>query len=104
MRKVESSVAVDQEITTGLKVIIPTVELDFPAAQEYTNVHLYRRPREDTIPSKGLETEVRVGPTLRIREKSKWPSVNALIMAEPLWLREGKDDNAHPLLFKFLLS
>ena len=45
-----------------------------------------------------------VGLTLRIREKSRWPSVNALIMTEPLWLREGNDDNTHPLLFKFLLS
>jgi hypothetical protein len=66
------------------------------------SVHLYRCPREDTIPSKELEAEVRVGLTLRIREKSKWPGVKALVVAELLRLREGDDDNAHPLLFKLL--
>ena len=54
------------------------------------------------MPSKELEAEVRVGLTLRIREKSKWPGVNALVVAEPLRIREGDDDDAHPLLFKLL--
>ncbi len=67
-------------------------------------VHFYCCPREDTIPSKELKAEVRLGLTLRIREKSKWPGVNALVVAEPLRLREGDDDNAHPLLFKLLQS
>ncbi len=47
---------------------------------------------------------MRVGFTLRIREKSKWPGVNALVVAEPLRIREGDDDDAHPLLFKLLES
>ncbi len=66
------------------------------------SVHLYRCPREDTIPSQELEAEVRVGLTLRIRKKSKWPGVSALLVAEPLRIREGDDDNAHPLHFKLL--
>jgi len=102
MCKVEPSFAIDQEIPAGLKVIIPTVALDFPAVPVQMSVHLYCCPRKDTIPSKELEAEVRVGLTLRIREKSKWPGVNALVVAEPLRLREGDDDNAHPLLFKLL--
>ncbi len=104
MHKVEPSFAIDQEIPAGLKVIIPTVALDLPALPEQMSVHLYRFPREDTIPGKEFEAEVSVGLTLGIREKSKWPGMNALVVAEPLRLREGDNDNAHPLLFKLLLS
>ena len=56
------------------------------------------------MPGKELEAEVRVSLTFRIREKSKWPGVKALVLAEPLRIREGDNDSVHPLLFKLLLS
>lgn len=102
MCKVKPSFSIDQKVPTGLKIIISAITLDLPATPEQMSVHPYRSPRENTAPSKELEAKVRVGLTSWIREKSKWPGVNTLIVPEALGLRKGNNDNTHSLLLELL--
>ena len=102
MCKVKPSFSIDQKVPTGLKIIISAITLDLPTTPEQMSVRPYRSPRENTVPSKELEAKVRVGLTSWIREKSKWPSVNTLIVPEALGLRKGNNDNTHSLLLELL--